>query len=631
MMFRKTVAGWLFGLIPLLVWDGGARAETAARPNVLWFVVDDMSAQFSCYGETVIETPHVDRLAREGVRFTAAHVTAPVCSTCRSSFLTGCYQSRLGVHHHRSSRDQAKIRLPEFIVPLPVLFQRAGYYTCNGSGLAPSAGIKQRKKTDYNFAWNQTMYDGADWAAREPGQPFFMQVQLAGGKLRGADEVSFRKVAERSAQAFGAAVKLDDVRLPPHYPDDPILRKDWAAYLDSVRLTDRHVGQVIERLRHEGLWDNTLIVFMTDHGISHARGKQFLYREGTHVPFVVRGPGVEAGGVRDDLIEHIDMAALSLSVAGIPLPAAMDGRDILNPNYRPRKYVFGARDRCDETVDFIRSVRSQDFLYIRNYQPFRPHLQPSRYKDGKLIVKRLRALNQSGKLDPQRVDLLFRPQRPGEELYALAEDPHEMQNLAGQARWADELNRMRSALDEHLRQSRDVGFVPEPMLADIVLRSERTIYEFAQSEGRYPLDEILPLANLAIRRDPSQLARFCEALQHSDPVMRYWGLMGLRVLEDGGRDAEALVRKRLSDDEPSVRVAAAMVLGGLGLWEVAAESLLTEAQAAETDALALSALDGIKYLDRPAIVAGIEKASVVRGEYSGRSYQFLLDGGKVFQ
>ena len=623
MTLRMIFLGWLLVL--------AVDADADSRPNVLWFVVDDMSAQFSCYGETLIETPHVDRLARGGVRFTSAHVTAPVCSTCRSSFLTGCYQSRLGVHHHRSGRDQAKIRLPESIVPLPVLFKRAGYYTCNGSGLPPATGVKQRTKTDYNFEWDRTMYDGVDWGARAEGQPFFMQVQLAGGKLRGADQESYRKIERQAINSFGAAVQPGDVSVPPHYPNDAVLRQDWAAYLDSVRLTDRHVGQVVERLHQEGLWDNTLIVFMTDHGISHARGKQFLYREGTHVPFVIRGPGIEAGGLRRDLVEHIDMAAVSLSVAGIPLPEGMDGRDILAPNYRPRGFVFGARDRCDETVEFMRSARSQDFLYIRNYQPFRPHLQPSRYKDGKLIVKRLRALFQKGDLDERLAELLFRPQRPGEELYAVKQDPYEMRNLAGQSRWAEKLEEMRSALDKQLSQTRDVGFIPEPMLAHIALRSNLTVYDYAQSPARYPLDEILTLANLAIQRDPSQLARFREALEHSHPVMRYWGLMGLRVLGPEGRDAAALVRARLNDDEPSVRIAAAMVLGGQGDWKVAADVFLREAQAAETDALALWALDGIKFLDRPEIVAGIEKAALVRGEYSGRTYQFLSNGGKVYR
>jgi arylsulfatase A-like enzyme len=186
----------VFGaLLALVAYQPLVAAD--ARPNILWFIVDDMSANFSCYGEKLIATPHVDRLAREGTRFTRAFTTAPVCSPCRSGFITGLYQTTIGSHQHRSGRGTEKIVLPADIVPVPVLFQRAGYYTCIGSGL-PDAGRagkgKNAKKaaggalgkTDYNFEWDKAIYDSHDWAGRKAGQPFFMQVQLAGGKLRGA-------------------------------------------------------------------------------------------------------------------------------------------------------------------------------------------------------------------------------------------------------------------------------------------------------------------------------------------------------------------------------------------------------------------------------------------------------------
>jgi len=273
--------------------------SAAEKPNILWFVVDDMSANFSCYGEKTVQTPHVDRLAREGTKFTNAFVTAPVCSACRSALITGMYQTSIGAHHHRSGRGVLKIHLPDGVEMVPAILQRAGYYTCIGSGLPQvtragkkGKGAAELGKTDYNFEWNAKVYDGPDWSGRRPGQPFFMQVQLAGGKLRGGDDNSAQKLSERARQEFGGAVQPQDVTLPPYYPRDPVLLRDWAAYLDAVRFTDKHVGEVLARLEQEGILDSTLVVFMTDHGISHARGKQFLYNEGTHVPFVVRGPGI---------------------------------------------------------------------------------------------------------------------------------------------------------------------------------------------------------------------------------------------------------------------------------------------------------------------------------------------------
>jgi arylsulfatase A-like enzyme len=444
--------------------------SAAETPNILWFVVDDMSANFSCYGEKTIQTPHVDRLAREGTKFANAFVTAPVCSACRSALITGMYQTSIGAHHHRSGRGTEKIHLPDGVEMVPALFQKAGYYTAIGSGLpqVTRAGKKGKGggglgKTDYNFEWDAKVYDGSDWSGRKPDQPFFMQVQLAGGKLRGGDDDSAQKLSERARQEFGAAVQPQDVTLPPYYPRDQVLLRDWAAYLDAVRFTDKHVGEVLARLESEGILANTLIVFMTDHGISHARGKQFLYNEGTHIPFVVRGPGIAHGAVREDLIEHIDLAALSLAAAGIPVPTTMQGRNVFAKDYQPREAVFAARDRCDETVERIRSVRTDRFLYIRNFHPQRPHLQPNAYKDHKSIVQTLRALHAAGTLDPLSEKILFAPTRPTEELYEWTTDRWQVRNLAADPSHRQTLETLRARLDRWIDETNDRGPESEKM------------------------------------------------------------------------------------------------------------------------------------------------------------------------
>jgi len=456
------------------------KASTAkARPNILWFVVDDMSANLSCYGEMTIQTPHVDRLAREGTMFSHGFTTAPVCSPCRSALITGMYQTSIGAHHHRSGRGVESIHLPEGVALVPSLFQRAGYFTCIGSGLPDvnRAGKKRPRgdgalgKTDYNFEWNPNIYDSSDWKTRKPGQPFFMQVQLAGGKLRGGTDGSAKNLSERAAQEFGASVRTEDVKLPPYYPRDPVLLRDWAAYLDAVRFTDKHVGDVLARLEKEGILDNTQIIFITDHGISHARGKQFLYDEGTHIPFVVRGPGISRGEVRSDLVEHLDIAAISLSAAGIPIPATMHGRDALAKDYKKREAVFAARDRCDETVDRIRSVRTDRYLYIRNFHPQRPHLQPNGYKDGKSIVQTLRGLHDAGQLDALSESLLFSPTRPAEELYDWTQDRWQVQNLAADPAHLDTLKSLRARLDRWMVETNDRG--PE---SEKVYDSDMAVY-----------------------------------------------------------------------------------------------------------------------------------------------------------
>jgi arylsulfatase A-like enzyme len=453
-MLRPLLAGW----IALAASGPAAADEPTKRPNIVWVIVDDMSANFGCYGEKTIRTPNVDRLAREGTRFRRAFVTAPVCSPCRSALITGCYQTTIGAHHHRSGRGELKIHLPGDVTPVPALFQKAGYYTCIGGHQATG---KKFGKTDYNFEWKAEIYDGNDWAGRRPGQPFFMQLQLHGGKFRG--QGPNKNWQARVLKEFGANTRPADVVLPPYYPRDPVLLQDWADYLDCCRWTDKEVGDLVARLEREKLVDDTVVFFMTDHGISHARGKQFLYDEGTHVPFVVRGPGVAAGAVRDDLIEHIDLAATSLAMAGVPVPAWMQGRDVLAKDYAKRDAVFAARDRCDETMEHIRSVRTAEYKYIRNYLNQRPHLQPCAYKDAKAVVRKLRELHEAKRLDALTEKLLFADTRPAEELYDLTADPHEINNLATDPKHRAALDALRKRLADWEVKTDDKGRRPEPM------------------------------------------------------------------------------------------------------------------------------------------------------------------------
>jgi arylsulfatase A-like enzyme len=448
-------------LVCALFVHGFALANAA--PNILWFVVDDMSANFSCYGETAIRTPNVDRLAAEGTRFSHAYVTAPVCSSSRSAMITGMYQTSIGAHHHRSGRVKHRIQLPGEVTPVPQLLRKVGYHTCIGSGLPgiDYRGLKAKKatfgKTDYNFDWDPAMYDSHDWAGRAEGQPFFMQVQLHGGKLRGDTEEANAALIKRATETLGSAIDPEKVTLPPYYPRDPVLLNDWVAYLDSVRMTDHHVGHVLARLEKEGLMENTLIIFMTDHGISHARGKQFLYDEGTHIPFIVRGPGVQAGTVREDLVEHIDMAALSLSAAGVAVPQWMQGRNILDPKYQHREAAFAARDRCGEAADRIRSVRTPTHLYIRNFHPRRPLLMPNDYKDSKALIQRLRELHGENQLDSLTRELLFAEARPAEELYEWTEDGYQIINLADHDAHQETKRSLSARLDAWINQTGDGG------------------------------------------------------------------------------------------------------------------------------------------------------------------------------
>jgi arylsulfatase A-like enzyme len=449
-------------LIAMLgVGSAASGADLPARPNIVWMIAEDMSANFACYGETTITTPNVDRLAAEGVKFDRAFVTGPICSISRSALITGMYQTSIGAQHHRSGRGELKIQLPPGITPLPKLFKDAGYHTSNLNieNFTKQGGAVPIAKTDYNFEWDKSMYDKTHWSTRSSGQPFFAQVQLNGGKLRGRGDGE--QWPRRAEQALGSRTPASAVKLPPYLPDDPVIREDWAQYLDTVRYTDWEVGRVLERLKEAGELDKTVVFFMTDHGISHVRNKQFLYDGGIHVPLVARGPKLKPGTVRSDLVQQIDVAATSLAIAGIANPATMQARDLLAENYEPRRYVFAARDRADETVDRIRGVRSEQYKLIRNFHPNRPYLQPNAYKDGKPIVQAMRRLHAEGKLTPEQA-LIMRETRPAEELYDLKKDPYELKNLADDPARQDVLKELRGVLDDWITRTDDRGRNPEP-------------------------------------------------------------------------------------------------------------------------------------------------------------------------
>ncbi|MDG2254145.1 MAG: sulfatase [Opitutaceae bacterium] len=429
---------------------------TDQRPNILWFVVEDMSAHLGVYGEKTVTTPHVDRLSAEGVRFDNAIVTAPVCSTNRSAMITGMYQTSIGAHQHRSSRGTEKIHLPAQVKLIPKYFQEAGYHTSNGRSdflVKEAKGTQRMGKTDYNFEYDPGVYNSARWDDRKPGQPFFAQVQLRGGK--------FRKVTRSPEAKNIELVNPDEVSLPPYYPDHPVIRNDWADYLNSVNYVDYELGQILAKLEADGDLENTIIFFLTDHGVSHARGKQFCYEEGARVPLIVWSPQRLKPAVRKDLVAHIDIAATSMRFAGITIPDYLESRPMFGKDSKSREYVVTARDRCDETVERIRSVRTDRFKYIRNYLNERPHLQPCAYKDKKPIIVALREWHSEGKLSSLQEELLFAPIRPKEELYDLKTDPWELNNLADHPRYQKHLKTLRGHLEEWIEESGDRGQRPE--------------------------------------------------------------------------------------------------------------------------------------------------------------------------
>ena len=406
-------AVWLNLLIVVcLISYAEASEQPRNRPNILWIAIEDWSPDLSCYGTKGIQTPHVDNLASEGIRFERAFTTSPVCSTSRSAMMTGFHQNYIRANQHR---EYDKKPLPHGIKPIPHLFQEAGYFTALMS-----------YKTDCNFTPNtkKELFMGEDWSERKPEQPFFARITF-GGTHR-----SWNRDPEHP-------IDIKDVELPPYYPDTPFVRRDWANGLEQMQLVDREIGALLKRLDDEGLADNTIVFFIGDHGRCHIRGKQFLYDGGTRIPMIMRWPGkVAPGQVSGDLVMSIDICATILEAAGITPPVPLHGQNLLGKDVKERKYVFAARDKMDETHDSMRSIRSKDHKLILNLMPERPWCQYNRYKEGAYpVLAEMNILNLKGQLTPEQA-AFFAPTKPKIELFDLRKDPHEVKNLADDPAYA---------------------------------------------------------------------------------------------------------------------------------------------------------------------------------------------------
>ena len=410
-------------------------AEKVDRPNILWILVEDIGLQLGCYGNKSVHTPNLDRLASEGVLFTHAFTSAPVCSASRSSFMTGMYPTSIGAHNHRTL-PALKKKLPEGVHVFTKYLKDAGY-------LSALCGIQKR---DWNFIDSAKPYDTKNWGELKSKQPFFCQYQ-------------FYETHRPFHACKGHPVDRDAVQVPPDTVDHKDCREEWAQYFESINILDQKVGKVLADLKRDGLDQNTIVVFSGDNGPHLHRGKRFLYDLGIAMPLIIRSPAhFKPGTVIDELVTALDFAPTFISLAGGEVPSHMQGRVFFGPAKQPApEYIFGVRDRCDGDVDRIRSVRSKRYKYIRNFMP-----EVTCYESGftNVDVTRLMAEQyESNELPPAQA-AYFKP-KPAEELYDLKNDPWELNNLASSAEHEPLLETMRGELTKWMVETDDQGRVPE--------------------------------------------------------------------------------------------------------------------------------------------------------------------------
>jgi len=524
-------------------------AAAAERPNILWLVAEDLPPRLGCYGDALARTPVLDRLAAEGVVFERCYAQ-PVCAPSRFTLVTGLPAAACGPAQHM----RASATLPPGVAGFPELLRRAGYHATNNA------------KTDYNTAldlaatWDASSKRATYRDRADPRRPFFAvfnhETTHESCLFPETDELPF------------AATPPAAVTLPPYLPDTPELRADLARQYDRIALLDRQIAEKLAELEASGESDDTIVFFYGDNGGVLPRSKRFLHSSGTRVPLIVRFPpkwahlAPAAPGSRiADPVGFVDFAPTVLALAGVPIPEALAGRPFAGPSRVANEYVFTTRDRMDERLDMVRAVMDRRWLYIRNFRPDLPFVQPLAYMFRARGYRSWAREARAGTLTAATA--AYWGEKPTEELYDIDADPGSTVNLAADPAHAATLERLRGTLRGQMRRIRDNGLVPEGSASEG--------FAAARDEDRFPAVRALDAAWLAAERDAEALPRLAALGADSAEPVRWWAAQGLAMLaKRAGRDADlqgrlaAALRPLLDDPSGPVQVAAAEGLAAAG-------------------------------------------------------------------
>ncbi|MBL7133799.1 MAG: sulfatase-like hydrolase/transferase [Phycisphaerae bacterium] len=554
-------------------------AEATPPPNILWITVEDMSCNLGCYGDEYATTPNIDRLAGQSVRYTNVFATAPVCSPVRSCLITGVCAGSLGTGNLRS-----QFPIPSRMKGFPSYLRAAGYYCTNNV------------KTDYNTSnagaiikasWDECS-NKAHWRGRRKGQPFFAifnDITTHQSRSMVWPYAEFRKKVQAKLAAAGRH-DPDKAPLPPYYPDTPVTRRTVARYYDCISVMDANTGRILKQLEEDGLADDTIVFFYSDHGAGLPRHKRLILDSGLHVPLLVRFPAkyrhlapARAGKTLDRLVSFVDFSPTVLALAGLQVPKYMQGRPFLTAAAgKERTHIYAARDRVDEAYDLARCVRDKNWLYVRNYMPHVSYNQASFYSDMGEIRNEITKLAKEGKLTSAAQKHYAGPARPLEELYDTANDPHQVSNLAGSPQQKQRLEKMRKLLRAWILATKDLGFLPE---CDLAARSAAsTAYEMARGGSAPPLERIIAAAEL-VGAGPAAMDDQRKLLKDADSAVRYWAAVGLHALGKKARPAAGALTAALGDSSPPVRVEAAWALVDLAKADKALPLLAKELEGAD--------------------------------------------------
>lgn len=619
--------------------------DMTQKPNIIFIVSEDNSPFLGAYGDPHANTPNLDRLAEKSILYKNAFANAPVCAPSRSTIITGMYANSLGSHQMRS-----RVEIPDDFRFFPYYLREAGYYAVN------------RQKKDYNISNNhEETWDDDQWwdydgilKDRQDDQPFFAMFNTFmshESKIHGdreSDMLPYYRDAAIGAMTGTAATderverfnylhESGSVPIPPYHPDTPEVQEDWARYYDAMSMMDDEIGEFLNNLERDGLLENTIVFYFSDHGGVLGRSKRFTFESGLHVPLIVHVPEEyrhlghdEPGSSTDRVISLIDLAPTVLNLAGLEIPEHFQGEAFLGPNSgNEKEYAFGFRGRMDERYDLSLTVRNKDYRYIRNYMPHRPWGQRVNYLWRAESMSSWEQAYLDGNTDEYQSR--FWEPKPAEELYYIHDDPHNVNNLVSDPDYREVLDEMRHAIEEWVHQTNSKSFIPEgEYLAPL---DENIGYEYYTGQN-YDLENIHKIANLATLGDPEYLPELEIALQHGDPIIRYWGAVGARILGDDAVNLKDLLFQKLEDESLDVRIASAEALYFLGYREESITSLREILQIQEFEPFrpmeairthALNVVDVLDTEDKWQFKDEIEAiASREEGGYDQRVAEYLL-------
>ncbi|TVR73854.1 MAG: DUF229 domain-containing protein [Marinilabiliales bacterium] len=571
-------------------------------PNILWITHEDLSPIYGCYGDDYARTPNIDHLAESGYRFTNAFSNAPISAPARSTLITGMYATSLGTQHLRS-----EIPVPPGMKILPEVLREAGYYTTNNV------------KTDYNFdhsgRWDESSNE-AHWRNGPEGNPFFSVFNFMI-----THEGPINALRSSDTESLDVLSDPDKAELPPYLPDSPKMREIWAHMYDLLAVFDQGVGELLDQLKEDGLYENTIVFVFSDHGHGLPGHKRWLNNAGLQVPFVLHVPDKYkhlaenlTAPVTDRMVGFVDFAPTVITLAGAEVPEIMEGRNFLGAGTEPKEYIYGYRDRADDCYEVSRSVYDGRYLYVRHFMPQLPYFQQAvifgPQKEGSYEeIHRLRNLG----LLPEGTRRMFE-RKPAEELFDLQNDRWEENNLIDDPGLEELVGHLRGKLNTWMLDYHDTGLMTEGEMMIRAYENNTSVYEMAREYSRGDMQKILEAAQMVGKADdPAGLESFFTA---GDSFVRFWALVALDAFEGDISSVDHLLEDLLHDPSPDVAVKAAEIsIKRYGSKE--AYRVLEEVLGHEYEPVVLQAAISVRQLEEKAepLLPAIENR--IMPKYSG--------------